>query len=101
MRLRFDGAYPDKPPTVKFTCDMNHPNIYADGGVCMDVMKSLWRPIFTVSSILQSIQSLLADPNPNSAANPEAARLLNSDPKAYRRRARQCAEKSIERGFDE
>jgi len=51
--------------------------------------------------ILSSIQSLLADPNPASPANPEAAALLTSDPKAYRRRVRRCAENSLEAGFDD
>ena len=64
-------------------------------------MRTLQLQVFTVSMILSSIQSLLADPNPASPANPEAASLLTSDPKAYRRRARRCAERSLEAGFDE
>ena len=51
--------------------------------------------------VLQSIQSLLGDPNPQSAANPEAAKLLRDDPRVYRRHVRRCAERSIEAGFDE
>lgn len=99
--LEFDGSYPEKPPKIRFVCDMWHPNIYADGGICLDVMKTLWRPVFTVAAILQSIQSLLADPNPASPANPAAASMFNSDPKGYRRKVRQCAERSIEIGFDD
>ena len=57
--------------------------------------------VFTVSLILSSVQSLLADPNPASPANPDAAALLTNDPKAYRRRARRCAERSLDAGFGE
>ena len=101
LRITFDGEYPNKPPRMKFTCDMWHPNIYMDGAICMDVLKALWKPIYTVPMILQSIQSLLADPNPLSAANPDAAAMLEKDPKAYRRRVRKCAERSLEMGFDD
>jgi len=139
-------------------CDIFHPNVYADGAICMDVMKNLWKPVknnnlpyftldggkswseqmtlrfpqfrmylrglgavlcfrpctkiflastflhiqvFTVGMILSSIQSLLSDPNPASPANNDAAALLTSDPKAYRRRVRRCAENSLEAGFDD
>jgi ubiquitin-conjugating enzyme E2 A len=49
-----------------------------------------------VSTILTSIQSLLDDPNPASPANPEAAKLLASDVKAYRKKVRACVEKSTQ-----
>lgn len=55
-----------------------------------------WKPIYTVGSILTSIQSLLTDPNLASPANPEAARLLATNPKEYKRRVRRLAEKSVE-----
>jgi ubiquitin-conjugating enzyme E2 A len=46
--------------------------------------------------VLTSIQSLLDDPNPASPANPEAAKLFETDKKTYRRRIRQVAERSLE-----
>jgi ubiquitin-conjugating enzyme E2 A len=101
LQLVFDGSYPDTPPTARFVCDMFHPNIYTDGSLCMDVLKSMWKPVFTVGMILSSVQSLLSDPNPLSPANPAAAALLTSDPKAYRRQVRRCAERSLEAGFDD
>ena len=45
---------------------------------------------------MSSVQSLLCDPNVDSPANPDAARLYTSDRKAYNRRVRKCAEKSVE-----
>jgi len=102
LKISFDGCdYPNKPPKVRFTCDIVHPNVYSDGSICMDTLKDNWKPVYTITILLQSIQSLLADPNPSSPANPEAARLLRDDPKAYRRAVRRCAERSIEVGFDE
>ncbi len=36
---------------------------------------SQWSPIYDISAVLTSIQSLLCDPNPSSPANSEASRL--------------------------
>lgn len=71
--LEFTEEYPNKPPKVKFTSKLFHPNIYKDGNICLDILNTNWSPIYDVSSILTSIQSLLSDPNPNSPANAEAA----------------------------
>jgi ubiquitin-conjugating enzyme E2 A len=38
-------------------------------------LQNTWSPIYDVSAVLTSIQSLLCDPNPNSPANSEAARM--------------------------
>jgi len=62
----------------------------------LDVVQDNWSPIFTVASILTSIQSLLTDPNPNSPANQEAAKLLVDNPKEYRKRVRRVAQRSLE-----
>ena len=47
-----------------------------------------------MSAILTSIQSLLADPNPLSPANTEAAKLYSEDRREYNRRVVQVVEKS-------
>lgn len=92
----FSEAYPSKPPKVRFLSKMFHPNIYKDGSICLDIIQDKWSPVYTVSSILTSIQSLLCDPNIDSPANPEAAQLYCSDRKAYNRRVRKCAEESLQ-----
>ena len=69
LTLQFTEEYPNKPPIVKFRSKMFHPNIYADGGICLDILQNKWSPTYDVSAILTSIQSLLSDPNPNSPGN--------------------------------
>ena len=66
------------------------------GTLCLDIIQDQWSAIQTVSMVLTSIQSLLNDPNPASPANPEAAKLFETDKKTYRRRIRQVAERSLE-----
>ena len=75
LTLQFDESYPNKPPIVKFLSRMFHPNVYANGELCLDILQNRWSPTYDVAAILTSIQSLLHDPNPNSPANAEAAQL--------------------------
>nr|CAG4636624.1 EOG090X0GZZ [Eubosmina coregoni] len=79
LTIEFTEEYPNKPPTVRFVSKMFHPNVYADGGICLDILQNRWSPTYDVSAILTSIQSLLSDPNPNSPANSMAAQLYKEN----------------------
>ena len=94
LTLDFTEEYPNKPPQVKFVTKMFHPNIYNNGHICLDILQSNWSPIYDISAILTSIQSLLCDPNPNSPANSEAAQLYSSNKREYNRRVREIVEQS-------
>ena len=39
FQMEFSEEYPNKPPVVKFLSKMFHPNIYADGGICLDILQ--------------------------------------------------------------
>jgi len=94
LTLHFTEDYPNKPPTVRFVSQMFHPNIYADGSICLDILQNQWSPIYDVSAILTSIRSLLTDPNPNSPANSEAARMYSENRHQYNRRVKEVVEQS-------
>ena len=94
LEVTFSEEFPTKPPHVKFLNPMFHPNIYANGELCLDILQNQWSPIYDIAAILTSIQSLLCDPNPNSPANSEAARLWNENRREYNRRVVQCVEES-------
>ncbi|XP_062207566.1 ubiquitin-conjugating enzyme E2 2-like [Phragmites australis] len=94
LTLQFAEEYPNKPPIVRFVSRMFHPNIYADGSICLDILQNQWSPIYDVAAILTSIQSLLCDPNPNSPANSEAARMFSENKREYNRKVREIVEQS-------
>lgn len=52
-----------------------------------------------MASLLASVQSLLTDPNCSSPANTDAALMYMSDEKAYNRRVKQIAQRSLEEAF--
>ncbi|XP_025414544.1 ubiquitin-conjugating enzyme E2-17 kDa-like [Sipha flava] len=93
--IEFTEEYPNKPPTVRFISKMFHPNVYADGGICLDILQNRWSPIYDVAAILTSIQSLLSDPNPNSPANSMAAQLYKENRREYEKRVKFCVEQSF------
>ncbi|XP_014777917.2 ubiquitin-conjugating enzyme E2-17 kDa [Octopus bimaculoides] len=96
LTIKFTEEYPNKPPTVRFISKMFHPNIYADGSICLDILQNRWSPTYDVSSILTSIQSLLHDPNPDSPANNEAAQLYKENRREYEKKVAAIVQESLQ-----
>eukprot|EP00045_Choanoeca_perplexa_P017540 m.256364 g.256364 ORF g.256364 m.256364 type:complete len:232 (-) comp17564_c0_seq2:1380-2075(-) len=85
-RLKFPQDYPFSPPDLSFLTPLYHPNIYADGRVCISILhppgedemsgerpEERWNPTQTVKTIILSVISLLNEPNISSPANVDAS----------------------------
>jgi ubiquitin-conjugating enzyme E2 A len=59
--MHFEETYPNKPPGVKFVSQMFHPNVYASGELCLDILQNRWSPTYDVAAILTSIQRYVCD----------------------------------------
>jgi len=107
--MSFPQDYPNMPPKLVFTSDLWHPNIYADGKVCISILHSpgedsfgyesaeeRWRPIHTAHSVLTSVIAMLAEPNIESPANIDAAKEFRDDIKAFEKRVKRCVRKSVD-----
>jgi ubiquitin-conjugating enzyme E2 G2 len=98
-RMVFPADYPLAPPSMRFITSLFHPNIYPDGRVCISILhppgedatgyeraEERWSPVQSIEKILLSVVSMLAEPNDESPANVEAAKLFRQDPDAFNRR---------------
>ncbi|KAK9480272.1 ubiquitin-conjugating enzyme/RWD-like protein [Lipomyces japonicus] len=96
--LSFPQDYPLSPPTMKFTCELFHPNVYKDGTVCISILHApgddpnmyesaseRWSPIQSVEKILISVMSMLAEPNDESGANIDACKVWRNNREEYNR----------------
>ena len=93
--MNFPTDYPHSPPNFCFSTRMFHPNIYGNGQVCISILHEgsdqygyekdceRWSPALSAASVIISIISMLNEPNDESPANIDAARLWRNDYQKY------------------
>ncbi|KAG7279872.1 hypothetical protein CRUP_016199, partial [Coryphaenoides rupestris] len=67
LEVKIPERYPFEPPNIRFLTPIYHPNIDNAGRICHDALKlppkGAWRPSLNISTVLTSIQLLMAEPN--------------------------------------
>lgn len=108
--LTFPEDFPNNPPEMRFETELFHPNIYADGKVCISILHppgtdrfneqetadERWRPILGVESILVSVLNMLQEPNTDSPANIDAAVMYKDSYDEWAKRVKKLTRKSVE-----
>jgi ubiquitin-conjugating enzyme E2 G1 len=95
--LSIPKEYPLRPPQVKFTTKLFHPNVYTDGKLCISILhegkdefgyehiSERWNPSHSVNSILMSILSIISSPNFESPANVDASIMWRNNYSEYKK----------------
>lgn len=87
IRAVFSADHPFSPPFLQFQTKIYHPNIDAHGNICIDILKDNWSPVLSISKIVTSLQSLLAEPNPHDPLVQESADLYLDDREEFNAKA--------------
>ncbi|KAF8062087.1 UBE2T [Scenedesmus sp. PABB004] len=84
--------YPFEPPKVQFVTPVYHPNIDAQGRICLDFLnmppKGCWGPALDLYKVLVAVRQLLAEPNPKDPLVADIADECVSAPEVFAAKAR-------------
>ncbi|KAG8215209.1 ubiquitin-conjugating enzyme/RWD-like protein [Butyriboletus roseoflavus] len=88
VRFKFTEEFPAAPPKCWFATKIFHPNVSSAGEICVNTLKKDWRSSYGIGYILVTVKCLLIYPNPESALDEEAGKLLLEDYDNYFSRAK-------------
>lgn len=88
--LTLPPNYPFSPPTVKFITKILHVNV-KNGDICLDILKTTWSPVLSISKLLLCISTLLSDPNFESIFDMDAAELYKANRKEFAEKVKELA----------
>ncbi|KAJ7470375.1 ubiquitin-conjugating enzyme/RWD-like protein [Mycena latifolia] len=84
ISISFPANYPYVAPAIKFDTPCFHPNVDINSGaICLDILQDKWSAVYSVQTILLSLQSLLGEPNNASPLNTDAAAVWDT-PDAFK-----------------
>ncbi|THH29973.1 hypothetical protein EUX98_g4212 [Antrodiella citrinella] len=88
VKFNFTEEFPAAPPKCRFVSKIFHPNVSSAGEICVNTLKKDWNSSYGIGHILVTVKCLLIYPNPESALDEEAGKLLLEDYESYCARAR-------------
>lgn len=67
LSVTMPDDYPFKPPKITFQTPVYHCNVSDSGSICLDLLKESWSPQLTVPRVLETIRTLLREPDTDNA----------------------------------
>lgn len=87
-KLVLGSEFPAAPPRGFFLTKIFHPNISANGDICVNTLKKDWKSDLGMTHVLQVIRCLLIVPFPMSALNEDASKMFLDSYDEYFKRAK-------------
>lgn len=106
VKLILSKDFPSSPPKGFFITKIFHPNVSRNGEICVNTLKKDWKSDLGIKHILLTVKCLLIVPNPESALNEEAGKMLLEHYDDYCKRAKMMTEihaqpsKQVKDGFE-
>lgn len=88
VKFNFTEEFPAAPPKCRFMTKIFHPNVSGAGEICVNTLKKDWQSSYGIGHILVTVKCLLIYPNPESALDEEAGKLLLENYDNYFERAK-------------
>lgn len=88
VKLEIGEEFPQKPPKGFFLTKIFHPNVSEAGAICLSTLSHDWTEDMGFDHLFLTIRCLLIEPNPESALNQEAGKLLLDNYDEYCNRAK-------------
>jgi len=88
VKFKFTEEFPAAPPKCWFATKIFHPNVSSAGEICVNTLKKDWKSSYGIGHILVTVKCLLIYPNPESALDEEAGKLLLENYDDYCARAK-------------
>lgn len=88
VKFSFTNEFPAAPPKCWLATKIFHPNVSTAGEICVNTLKKDWQSSYGISHILVTVKCLLIYPNPESALDEEAGKLLLENYDSYCQRAK-------------
>ncbi|KAJ8370374.1 hypothetical protein SKAU_G00104020 [Synaphobranchus kaupii] len=97
LEIKVPERYPFEPPKMRFLTPIYHPNIDNAGRICLDALKlppkGAWKPSLNISTVLSSIQVLMAEPNPDDPLMADISSEYKYNKQVYLEKAKRWTEK--------
>ena len=90
VNIDFSDNYPFKAPKVHFKTKIFHPNIKQDTGeICAQAIENNWVPTLNARYVIESLVTLLKNPNADHPLEAEIAEIFNKDYKGFCSKAKE------------
>lgn len=62
LHYKINPSYPYERPLVTFETRIYHPNVTFQGDICLDILRTLWHPSYSIWTVMFTLHFLLVEP---------------------------------------